>query len=335
MGRVWYPQSLLRATTRHPRGRATRGHATVPSRAAPGLPRGGLCHWTILACVTLTKVLTLRHVMIPFPLTIVRLTTSFVTCGLLVVIFLMSACSTTNDAGPSVGFQPILLPVKLTATSSGFTITGDRTLVTPLGLVSIGANVRLPEKGEKTIRVTIRDRKRGGVGFDDIYDVEAGYGNFEAVTNGTTRIQVSSDRKVLIDVTDARVESIEFGQVEPATLKEPDDENFLSQWWSRHWSRHWETLPFGYHPWSLTRFMYEDSTIDKWYGIGFVYFLVRLIVAGILAIIEFFIFVALFLAAIFYLFFGETGRNICYGLLSLFLLFILGASVRGWRELRY
>jgi hypothetical protein len=245
------------------------------------------------------------------------------------VIFLMSAaCSAANDAGPSVSYKPLLLPVKLNATASGFVITGDRTLVTPLGLVSIGANVRLPTKDERTIRVAIRDRKRGGVGFDDIYDVEAGYGNFEAITNGTTRIQVSSDRQVLIDVTDARVESIEFRKVTPATLKESDDENFLSQWWSRHWNRHWETLPFGYHPWILTRFMYEDSTIGKWYGIGFAYFLVRLIVAVILAIIEFFIFAALFLAAIFYLLFGETGRNVCYGILSLFLLFMLVIYVR-------
>lgn len=288
----------------------------------------------MLPRVTLTKVLALRHVMVPLPLrrTVVCLTTSFVTCGLLVVIFLVSACATANDVGPSVSYKPPLLPVKLTATTSGFVITGDRTLVTHLGTVSIGANVRLPAKDEGTIRVVIRDRKRGSVGSDDIYNVEAGYGNFEAVTNGTTRIQVSSDRQVLIDVTDARVESIEFREVAPAALKESDDENFLLQWWSRHWSRHWETLPFGYHPWSLTRFMYDDSTIDKWYSIGFAYFLARLIVAVILAIIEFFIFAALFLAAIFYLFFGETGRNICYGLLSLFLLFMLGAFVQALRE---
>jgi hypothetical protein len=42
------------------------------------------------------------------------------------------------------------------------------------------------------IRVVIRDRKRGGIGLDDIYDVKTGGGKFEAVTNGKTVIQITA-----------------------------------------------------------------------------------------------------------------------------------------------
>ncbi|MGH3566387.1 MAG: hypothetical protein ACRDRH_10195 [Pseudonocardia sp.] len=240
----------------------------------------------------------------------------FARCGLLVGIFLLSACSIPEDVDPQVSFKPILLPVKFTLSPDGLVITGDGTLVTGFGLISIGAKVELPAKKEESIRVVIRDRNQLGIGLDDIYDVRTGDGSFEVVTNGTTRIQAKSEGEVIIDVTDAQIKSIEFLKVAPASL----DEEGAATDSTSSWSMHWQSLPFGYHPWDLTRFAYDDSTIDRWYGAGFALFLVRLALAALLAFIELFLAAVLFVAAFFYMLFGETGRNVFYGLLSLFVL---------------
>jgi hypothetical protein len=125
-------------------------------------------------------------------------------------------------------------------------------------------------------------------------------------------IQITGEREVIIDVTDARIESIEFRKVSLATFEG-------NKQGSSRWSKHWQTLPFGYHPWSLTRWAYDDSTMSKWYGAGFAIFLVRLIVATFLAIIDFLLVTAFFFAGLFYLF-NETARNIYYGFLALLVL---------------
>lgn len=244
--------------------------------------------------------------------------------GFLVAIFLLNACGAAGEVGPAIGFKPYLLPVKLTVTQSGVDIAGDRNIVTPLGLVSIGARIKLPAKEGDSIRVIIRDQKRGGIGLDDIYDVKAGGGSFEAVTNGTTVIRVTSEREVVIDITDARIESIEFRKVSPAAFEGNGQD-------SSRWSEHWQTLPFGYHSWLLARWAYDDSTIEKWYGAGFTIFLARLIVATLLAIIDFLLVMVFFFAGLFYLF-GETARNVYYGFLAIFVLLML-LKTAWWRLL--
>jgi len=243
----------------------------------------------------------------------------FVRYGLLAAIFLLNACSTAGDAEPAIDLKPTLLPLKFTITPSGVVVTGDRTIVTPLGLISIGAKINLPSKDDDAIRVIIRDRDREGIGFDEIYDIKAGYGSFEAVTNGTTVIQVTAEREVIIDVTDAQIESIELRKVVLANFE--DNAQGLSRL-SERWDEHWQTLPIGYHAWSLTRWAYDDSTIDKWYGVGFVAFLMRLIIATLLAIIDFALVIAFFFGGIFYLF-SETARNVCYGFLVIFIIVAL------------
>jgi hypothetical protein len=125
---------------------------------------------------------------------------------------------------------------------------------------------------------------------------------------------------VVIDVTDARIENIEFRKVSPANF-ESNRQN------SSRWSEHWRTLPFGYHPWSLARWVYDDSTMSKWYEVGFAIFLVRLTVAILLAVVDLILVTIFFFAGLLYVL-NETARNIYYGLVAIMILlwFVVGFS---------
>lgn len=256
-----------------------------------------------------------RHIT-AHPLTRVKFTifSRFTQCGLLATIFLLISCSAAGNTEPQISVKPTLLPLKFIAGPTGFAIAGDRTIATPLALISIGAKVNLPAKDDGVIRIVIRDRKRAGIGLDDIYDIKSGDGDFEAVTNGTTVIQVNRERELTIDVTDAHIGSIEFRRVSPVAFEDTSRE-------PSRWSKHWQTLPFEYNSWTLTRWAYDDSTIGKWYGAGFAIFLIRLVAATLLAIFDFLLVAIFFVAGFFYLF-SETARNIFYGFLSIFIIWV-------------
>lgn len=70
--------------------------------------------------------------------------------------------------------------------------------------------------------------------------------------------------------------------------------------------------------------------MSKWYGAGFVIFLARLIVAILLAVIDFLLVTIFFFAGLFYMF-NETVRNIYYGLLVIIILLMLASGrFRSW-----
>jgi len=228
----------------------------------------------------------------------------------------MSACAATSDPDleAEAGFKPLLLPVKFTLTESGIKVSGDRSLVTPIGVFSIGAKYSLPYRETDAIYVTIRDRKEPPQGFDHTYKVRSGRGEFTAVVNGSTTIQIK-DRHVLIDVTDAKVQSIEFKSTQPVAV--PAEDNVYVQ----RWDSFWEGVI--YKPFALSSWAYDDSTVTKWYGLGFAWFLLRLLLALILLIPDVLITIVVVLAGIADTFFGATVRNIIYGLAALIALLFL------------
>ncbi|MET9336421.1 hypothetical protein [Nonomuraea sp. NPDC003804] len=240
---------------------------------------------------------------------------------LLVIAVLVgtSACSDTQVKG---SFRPAFVPVSLEWGPGGLKVSGQSSLVTPVGVFSIGAEYALPDSEDDALYVIVRNATevppgQTEVGFDHIYKVRTGQGEFTAVVNGTTRIQVV-DRTVLIDVTDGQVRTITFAQAE-VTVKEhvpgPVER------WNTYWAGSF------YSPFALSRWAYDDSTMSRWFGLGFVLFLLRLVVAIILGVVDVVLLVCCVVAAVAYVLFGQTGTNIAYGVeVLLGLLFALGLA---------
>jgi hypothetical protein len=192
-------------------------------------------------------------------------------------------------------------------------------LVTPLSTFSIGAKYSLAPVPSDAVRVIIQNRKAGEAGTHRIYDVATGKGDFTAVVNGRTTIQVS-DRRVLIDVTRGTIESIQLKGIEP--VADHTSENWFSKTISG-WDAYWETT--FYSPFALSRWAYDDATIRSWYGIGFLWFPVRLVFALLLGVFDVILLVSCFFAAVATMLFGTVGRNIVYGLEALAGIAVIGA----------
>jgi len=235
--------------------------------------------------------------------------------SLLLVILILTGCSASGVEG---SYRPAFIPVKFTVNPSGdLQISGESSLVTPIGVFSVGAKYDLPSRDGGAIYVIIRDGNaspdRSTVGFDHIYEIKSGEGEFKAVVNGTTSIQVVN-REVLIDITQGTVQTIEFTGAEAVLRERPST---IATRWEDYW-----TSSF-YAPFALSRWAYDDSTMSKWFGIGFVWFLIRLVVALILFVVDIFLMVGCVLAAIAFVIFGPTGQNIMYGLEVLFAFFMI------------
>ncbi|MGW2213892.1 hypothetical protein ACWCSD_02790 [Nonomuraea sp. NPDC001684] len=245
------------------------------------------------------------------------------------VVLAVMILTTAGCAGTDVkaSYHPAFLPVKLEWGSDGkVQVSGETSLVTPVGIFSIGAEYNLPEADDDAFYVVVRDARRSPdkpdvAGFDHIYKVNSGSGEFMAVVNGTAVIQVVR-RQVLIDVTNGAVRTIEFKNAQ-ATVKE------RSAGIGERWQEYWDTS--FYSPMALSRWAYDDSTMSSWFGLGFLWFLVRLALAIVLGVVDVLLVVGCTLAAVAYVLFGPTGRNIVYGVETLLFLFF---ALSGWASLK-
>lgn len=131
------------------------------------------------------------------------------------------------------------------------------------------------------------------------------------------------DGQVIIDVTDGSVQTIEFKQTGPG-LKEQADSNAWTRTvdkWHAGYDSSW------YHPFALARWAYDDSTIGRWWGVGFVWFMLRLVATLLLAVVDVLLSVVFVVAQLIYLAAGSTGRNIVWGLFVLILVIGIGAGL--------
>ncbi|WP_157547789.1 hypothetical protein [Nonomuraea candida] len=233
---------------------------------------------------------------------------------LLVTVVLATAGCAGTDVKAS--YHPAFLPVKIEWADGKVQLAGEASLVTPIGIFSIGAEYALPDKEADALYVIIRDARGSAgnpqiAGFDHIYKVKSGTGQFTAVVNGTAMIQVV-DRQVLIDVTDGSVQSIEFKGAQPVVQERAST---IGDRWQAYWDGSF------YSPMALSRWAYDDSTMTSWFGLGFLWFLVRLAVAIVLGLVDLLLTVGCTLAAVAFVIFGPTGRNIAYGVEALAVLF--------------
>jgi hypothetical protein len=253
-----------------------------------------------------------------------KVNVNFVRLDIVVRVLLVAMVLTTAGCkGTEVktSYHPAFLPVKLEWGPSGMKVTGESSLVTPIGIFSIGAEYSLPDKEADVLYVILRDNHPPPnspdiAGLDRIYKVRSGEGRFTAVVNGTAVIQVV-DRQVLIDVTNGNVQTIEFRGAEPAVQERTST---IGDRWQTFWD------DSSYSPMSLSRWAYDDSTMTSWFGLGFVWFLVRLALAIVLGVIDLLLTVACTLAAVAFVFFGPTARNITYGVEALTFLIISGLA---------
>lgn len=236
-----------------------------------------------------------------------------------VISLVTSLTSCSSDLVPSATYKPVWLPIKFSVAPGRINILGDRAIVTPIGIFSVGASYSLPYINPGSIYVIVRNRREHGVGYDHIYRVQSGAGEFTAVVNGTTLIQVRNNQ-VLIDVTGGSVQSIRFKR-----LRHPIAESGpVPQWvhkYAKRWS-HYYRASF-YKPFSLFSWAYGDSTIFKWYGIGFIWFLIRLAVALFLLIIDFILTGVFLFAGAAYVLIGGGAQGFAYAVSALIFIWVI------------
>jgi hypothetical protein len=220
----------------------------------------------------------------------------------------LTGCGGTTTATAS--FKGSFLPVGISISTDGKSfVQGDISYATAIGTFSIGAKYDLPQQNSNSIYVILRNRHTG---FDKVYEVRTDGAQFNAVVNGTTSITVTKDQ-VLIDITSGTIHKVTFKQVH-SQLAEASS----SGWWPTTAAR-WDTgwVQSWYKPYGLARWAYSDTTIEKWYGAGFVWFLLRLIFAIVLALIDTLLTLGFLLGQAAFIIFGPTGRDVTYGFLVL------------------
>ncbi|MFY1704442.1 MULTISPECIES: hypothetical protein [Micromonospora] len=231
--------------------------------------------------------------------------------SLVLLCLVLTGCD--PETSGKVRYKPVLLPVALTVGPNGVAVEGETpSVVTPIGEFSVGADYSLPSRGKDAIYVLLRDRSKGKSGFDQVFRVQAGGDQLTVVVNGTTTIQVK-DGQVLIDVTDGAVKKVQFKRVDQATVKEGGE-----SYWSKvgaKWDKGWDSSL--YKPFVFTRWAYDDSTIGKWCGLGFVWFLMRLALTIVLLFVDLALTAVFVVAQVAYLFWAGTGRNIVWGVATL------------------
>jgi hypothetical protein len=242
---------------------------------------------------------------------------------MLAVVLLLGLLTACGTVSPRITYQAEFLPVEIVySPPDHFSIEGSHSWASPIGEFSIGASYELPPRETNSIFVILRDRRTG---YDNIFEVNTQGEQFSAVVNGTTVISVTNDQ-VLIDVTNGNIKKISFKRVN-SQLAEATGKNWFSHTahataarWNQGWSQSW------YKPYSLAKWAYDDSTIEKWYGAGFVWFLLRLIFAIVLALVDTVLTIGFLIGQLGFLVFGATGRDALYGLEVLGVLVIIIAA---------
>ncbi|OVE80172.1 hypothetical protein BVY01_00670 [bacterium I07] len=176
---------------------------------------------------------------------------------------------------------------------------GDMDFLKPLGVFD---SVLLPKsKNEKGEYILILNDAFLNKAF--IYRINRDEYDVEAVLAGNI-VHYFVDGQVKVDIRNTNVNKIYFRiGTEPKKKKE-----------------FWAGTLFGYRPFVLAKWCYDDSTIQKWHGLGFVVFLVRLFGSLILLIIDVILTLIFGVGQILYHLFGVTARNIGIGILFLIIL---------------
>lgn len=134
------------------------------------------------------------------------------------ILLIGISISLLSGCGTSASYRPPFLPVKLVIDSAGnVSVVGGVSIVTFVGEFSIGAEYTIRSEPD-SIMLILRDQNKGLHGLDTIYRVRTDGDEFVVVLNGETSVQVVNKR-VIIDITNADVKSIEFKRAEDSGVK--------------------------------------------------------------------------------------------------------------------
>ncbi len=157
--------------------------------------------------------------------------------------------------------------------------------------------------------------------------------NYAQPTSADTLTQGATQEPAAIPMTRtaeaAAVQTIEAALATPEPTNTPPPKptatatppSTIGDFWS-----FWTPFRVTYRPFALATWAYDDSTIDQWYGLGFLWFLGRLVLAIVLLPVDLILIVILGIGAALQRLLGETARNIYFGLLALFVLLMLWAG---------
>lgn len=231
--------------------------------------------------------------------------------GLLLLSFIISGCDEISGAKELRYVQaPLFLPAELIVNHRGnVSIQGDTTIVSLVGTLN-PSRISIAAEDDSLIVIILNENKDETEQYT-AYRIKTGEVDYDIVLDGENIIH-PKDRQVEVDITDGNIETIAF-------KKAPETKPGLQvRAGDKEWKEAWASLPFGYEPGMLTQWAYDDSTIKKWYGLGFLWFLTRLMLAAILFVVELYVYLLLMIIVdLIYIPFGETARNVSIGYCSI------------------
>jgi hypothetical protein len=249
---------------------------------------------------------------------VVFLTCTVVACG-----------GSSSGMQPELEYKPIILPVKFVVGVDGVEMSGESSIVTPVGVFTLNAGYNLSRPQNSTY-VVIRNRRQRPAPADNVFRVRAGGDRLDAVVDGHTEVAVK-DGWVMIDVSGAKVRVIQLQQTR--VVSADAGPAGVALWWHNglsRWNAGYDRPP--YKPFMLTRWAFDDATLGKYYGLGFLWFLLRLALAILLFVVDLALTLVFLIAQFFNYFFGPTGANIVWGVFLLIILYVTARSVpQGWR----
>lgn len=119
------------------------------------------------------------------------------------IICLAMLCGCGSGVRPHVSYSPPVLPVRFVLDQSGISAEADASIWTPVGVFSLGADLPIIRTDE--VMIILRDRNAGE---DQVYRVRSGR-HVCVLINGSAGISIGPDGRVVIDITDGAVRTVE------------------------------------------------------------------------------------------------------------------------------
>lgn len=145
---------------------------------------------------------------------------SFIRTFIIFIVIILSTISSNVNAdndndGPYAEYKPPFLPFVITVDNEGIHISGEASIVTPLGSFSVGYSHNLLKKEHKNLMLVIKDQEK-----EHVYEIDSNQKLYVFV-NGTTLIEAQNN-VVIIDATKSKKLKIQLSPKENPFEKNKD-----------------------------------------------------------------------------------------------------------------
>lgn len=124
------------------------------------------------------------------------------------ILFLLSILWTTAGCSgvfPHASYRSPILPICFTISPEDITISGESSLVTPIGTFSLGASYRVADVGDNDLVLILRNRSTRE---EHVYRIREGR-NAQIVVDGHLIVEVSRN-EVVVDITEAEQVEVRY-----------------------------------------------------------------------------------------------------------------------------